>query len=354
MSLINDALKKAQLERDNPPPAPVPMPGATAMARPGNPAKTPVFKAARWLIGGVIALSLIGTVVGFLIVTLDKPDPQPKAEPPREVDVPFAPVPLPADPAPDTPTKSRSAPSTSGKAKPTVTPPRIAFTGTAEPGPRATGQRTAPSPQPATPSPQPAETPGSQATKSDRTPIATDPAPSKPESATATVATTRPATTTAPAEPPIPEIEIVEPGAGPDPATSATASGDRAPAAATGPDETARHNESVEPTRTAAPARATAQPVLTGRPTPPPEAAPPPAGNVDIPPDPATLQFLRQARITGIMAAGNRGRVLMNNAVYRVGSVVWPTTNLRISQIFEHEVHFVDESGAQYRKQFQR
>jgi len=87
MSLINDALKKAQRERDNPPPAPVPMPGATAMARPGNPAKTPVFKAARWLIGGVIALSLIGTVIGFLIVTLDKPDPQPKAEPPRVVAV---------------------------------------------------------------------------------------------------------------------------------------------------------------------------------------------------------------------------------------------------------------------------
>ncbi len=97
-----------------------------------------------------------------------------------------------------------------------------------------------------------------------------------------------------------------------------------------------------------------AQPVLTGERQPQPEEVPLPEANIEVPPNPLVLDFLEKSRITGVKVSGSRSRLLMNNQVFKLGSVVDPKLSLRVSNILENEVHFVDESGAEYRKQFRR
>lgn len=97
------------------------------------------------------------------------------------------------------------------------------------------------------------------------------------------------------------------------------------------------------------------QPVKVGKaedekPEPPPPAEPIPGAE----PNPNVLAFLESSRITGIKVAGKQSRLLMNNHVFKTNSIVQPETKLRITEIKSNEILFVDESGIQYRKQFQR
>ncbi len=84
-----------------------------------------------------------------------------------------------------------------------------------------------------------------------------------------------------------------------------------------------------------------------------PEEAPLPQPNLASQSDPAVIAFLEASRITGVRVAGSDSRVLMNNQVYRLGSLVHNNPRIRISQILTQEIRFIDESGAEYRKQFQ-
>lgn len=70
--------------------------------------------------------------------------------------------------------------------------------------------------------------------------------------------------------------------------------------------------------------------------------------------DPQVMQFLEESRITGIRAAGTSSRVIMNGETYKLGSIVESSSQLRITSILENEIHFIDASGAQYRKRFRR
>jgi hypothetical protein len=82
--------------------------------------------------------------------------------------------------------------------------------------------------------------------------------------------------------------------------------------------------------------------------------SPPPALNLTAEPSAEVVAFLEACTITGVRAAGRSSRLLMNNQVYKIGSIVEPTTRLRITNILDDEIHFIDESGALYRKQFRR
>jgi hypothetical protein len=70
--------------------------------------------------------------------------------------------------------------------------------------------------------------------------------------------------------------------------------------------------------------------------------------------DPAIIAFLEASHIGGVKVAGKQSRVLMNNQVFFIGSVVDPQSRLRIKAITNSEIEFVDESGLEYRKRFQR
>ncbi|WOO42052.1 hypothetical protein [Rubellicoccus peritrichatus] len=112
---------------------------------------------------------------------------------------------------------------------------------------------------------------------------------------------------------------------------------------------------SPEPAATSKPPQVSQQPVKIGKaedekPEPPPPDEPIPGAE----PDPKVLAFLESSRITGIKVAGKQSRVLMNNQVFKTDSIVQPETKLRITEIQPNEILFVDESGIQYRKQFQR
>ena len=69
-------------------------------------------------------------------------------------------------------------------------------------------------------------------------------------------------------------------------------------------------------------------------------------------PDATIIDFLEASRVTGVRVSGDRSKVVMNNRVYRLNSIVDMRTNLKIVKILNDEIVLVDESGIQYRKQF--
>lgn len=124
MSLINDALKKAQRQRgDHPSPSAAPLPGGTAASSPRGAAPSgPQF----WLLGAGALLGL-GLALGAVFLLRDDP----------------------AVPAAATPAASTAAPSAPGTpATETITPPTVS----AETGPAAAATTAAP---PATPPGEP-------------------------------------------------------------------------------------------------------------------------------------------------------------------------------------------------------
>jgi hypothetical protein len=97
--------------------------------------------------------------------------------------------------------------------------------------------------------------------------------------------------------------------------------------------------------------------VVNVEPTPPavqaaPSAPPPP------PPDPVAekrsriLAFIDNAHIAGVRMAGGDSKVLMNEHVYRVNSVVSAELGLRLASVGADTLTFVDENGAVYTKTF--
>ena len=69
-------------------------------------------------------------------------------------------------------------------------------------------------------------------------------------------------------------------------------------------------------------------------------------------PDATIIDFLEASRVTGVRVSGDRSKVVLNNRVYRLNSIVDMRTNLKIVNILNDEIVLVDESGIQYRKQF--
>lgn len=279
MSLINNALKKAQREREGnrPDRSKLPVTGP----RPGNPASTTSFKIMRWSVACILLFSGLGAAITFLITLLQKGDPVVQ-EPPREVAVTILTTPRPKPEHAESPLTVSPPPSTA--------PANTVF---------------AEEPTPAPPHTPAVEEilPAAQATQ-----VASVPA-EIPESA--------------------PEITVAT-----TPSQAPVQSGSPSPV-----EESSSSVPADTPTETAATLRTISeQPVVL-------------VGSSSEP-NPAIIRFLEEAKVTGIKVAGVHSRVLMNNQVFRIGSIVEPTTRLTITDILENEIHFTDESGLQYRKQF--
>jgi hypothetical protein len=66
--------------------------------------------------------------------------------------------------------------------------------------------------------------------------------------------------------------------------------------------------------------------------------------------DPRILAFLDAARINGIRSVADDAKLLMNNKVFRAGSIVDRDLGLKLVQILPNELVFEDAHGIQYRK----
>jgi cytoskeletal protein RodZ len=186
-----------------------------------------------------------------------------------------------------------------------------------------------------------------------------------------------PAATT-PAEAPSPIVQFVLPDESPAPSMSATNAQTPAPAPAVAstPAEEVRREPAPEPrdvpaqrpapiTPTApspAPAVGEAAPAMTSNVAPAvarveilPEAEPvstsPPALD-SAAPDPAVLAYLESARITGVRASPTDPKVLMNNRVFRLNEMVDGALQLRVTDIDARQLEFTDARGFVYTKSF--
>jgi len=264
MSLINDALKKAQRDRTGGPAPEVPVPGGGP--RPTESYRTPRSTSTYLLLGGG---ALIGLVVAIVTVFILRP-----ASPEKSATAPVAAhsEPVPAKPAPE---------------------------------------------MPSAPKAEPASTPAAPV-------VATSPAPSP-----VVVASSEPAASKRTVEPLA--LNITTPAASA-PTTSSTAT----PPAAQG-----------EPARVAPAVAAPTTPAVATAPAAPP--APPP--------DPRVLQkqladLVEGFRVTGIRAAGNDGRVLMNDRVFRVGDIVDRKHGVTLTGVTANSLTFADSNGQTYTRNF--
>ncbi|QYY36549.1 hypothetical protein [Ruficoccus sp. ZRK36] len=319
MSLINDALKKAQRDRESAGqgekrPAPVGI-----GPRPGNPAATRSFRWTRRIVALTLVIAGTTSTVIFLLTLID-PEPVPEAPLPSEVAVHIK---L-ADPRTEQAADKGSVPTQAERpsvAATETTPDAAAAEGTETaiafkipedapteaPAPPAAEQAPAPTPPAETSAPDTAvavnEAADSVSPSSDKTPPAS-PAPAAQPQPTATTPVT----------------------AAPQPVSE-----EPAPIAFAMPDQPVSVAGTADVEEEAAQTEADEQ---TG--------------------DPAIVAFLNASRITGVKVAGKQSRVLMNNQVFFIGSVVDPQSRLRIKAIKNNEIEFVDESGLEYRKRFQR
>ena len=92
----------------------------------------------------------------------------------------------------------------------------------------------------------------------------------------------------------------------------------------------------------------------------PAEAAEPAASSAPIAIEPSSPpkqdervhQFLDTLRVTGIRAAGNESKVLMNDRVYRVNDIVERALGVKLTKVSSDHLTFTDQNGATYEKYF--
>ncbi|MEO0794247.1 MAG: hypothetical protein AAFX93_03740 [Verrucomicrobiota bacterium] len=368
MSLINDALKKAQREREQ---GTVPgrqsLPSmAGAQAKRGNPAQKTSFKFMQAFMAGALVVAVLAGAVGLLITILNKPAEVPP-ERPTEVAVTIKPTQeqldaSKANPPPSTTERPSSAAErlatnvTPAQPVPTPTPPAAQTPPTPEPQPAPVVAQAAP-----IPAPKPAPTVSTSTVQAPPVVEAAEPivatkalepvAPTTP-SATSTGPASEPATPVSAASTstaPPPSQTVTTPDPEPTPIASAPTPD---PKPVTIPPPIASIN--AEPGATPKPSpslpQMPSQPVSSGN----TDDASPVTPAADAAPNPNIIAFLEASRITGIKVAGSKSRVLMNNQVFKVGSIVEANSQLKITAIETNEIQFVDESGIEYRKQFQR
>jgi hypothetical protein len=89
------------------------------------------------------------------------------------------------------------------------------------------------------------------------------------------------------------------------------------------------------------------EPAMAPSTTPPPSLA-------DAPPkvDEGIYQYVDALRVTGVKAAGNDSRVLMNDRVYRVNDIVERNLGVRLIKVETNTLTFSDANGAIYVKNF--
>ena len=310
MSLINQALKKAQRERVQPSQTEE-SPKDYMAARPGNPAQSPHFQIVKYVVGALLLIAGMGTAITFMVFLIKK-EPAPVAqEPPvTEVEVTYQTKPAP------------------------------------RPDPEPVPQQTQPIAQTIVPEPAPGLPAPAQQQQSNiaPNPVAAQPPPTNTISKPANVAPPTPAT----AEP----VAVAQPAK--QPAASPAATVTPPPSTTEQPAATSEKPALVIPDN---PKDLIPEPVsqpvsvASKKPAKPKaEKAVKPAKAAE--PNPYVIAFLEASRITGVRIAGSQSKVLMNNRVFRKNAIVEPKTKLRITKILKNEIQFVDESGLRYTKQF--
>lgn len=339
MSLINDALKRAQQEREKSlprrgllqqgQPEDTAAPAPAAPVRSGLPVLTLVFGL---IIGGSALAAAVAFGV-FLWVQLDDRKTPPADE--RSPAITETRVNLdPADPASSAPAASPSSPSL-------VAQSNQAAVDRATGGTSPAASTTAPAPPPK--ATRAATTPG----KEPKT-VPTEPLPAEdltPQRTTEVAAiSTRSAPTPAPNEADPDEIEAlrqelealrtelaaVKTNPAPDPSATQRAGGD-------------------QPSPIRSPSTTDPPPAPRQSETAPPPA--PAAAN----PNPEVQDYVSRASITGIRLSGASPKVVLNNRVYRLGELVLdsnPGLLIRIVDIQRTTLTFEDEHGFRYTKRF--
>ena len=301
MSLINDALKKAQKLQTQQPedPAPAPMPAAQFAVRTARQPGTGMsFE--RMLLAVVTLVAVIVGMTAVAVLLLRREGNTIIAGPPR--------------PGPSAPAVRQAR----SQATPTV------------------------------PAGQPAVPPAASAAA---TPAIT--APAAAPSPVSTAVSGAPVLSPAAAEP-VPQPTITLRGANPPPVVAAVSQ--PAPAAAAAVFQpvpaSGAHVISIDlagPTVPAFAAPTEAMPsaaVHPGRPAAAPSQPGVPVRNAEI------LKFLENARVAGVRVAGDDSRVLMNDHVYRVNDVVSADLGLRLTGVGTTALAFVNENGLVYTKNF--
>jgi hypothetical protein len=286
MSLINDALKKAQ-KLQSPQPASTPSP-APADARPGQmraaPRRPQPVGFERMLVGlAALAVLLVAVAIGTVLLLRKGETPVVATAPHRAVPAQTAP----ARPAGSPSVKAATAP------VPTPSPSAAAVAPEENPPPAAV---TAFQPPPAVSEPAPT--------------VALSPPP----------------------------IVTSSPSANPAPAGAAAAPlPDSAPPASSAPPSV-----SVDVSQTPAPVTVEGpppapRPVVSRQPAPPRQ-------------DSKILVFIDKLKVLGIRAAGTDSKVLMSGRVYRLNDIVDYELGLRLTGVGTTTLTFLDENGAVYTK----
>jgi hypothetical protein len=68
--------------------------------------------------------------------------------------------------------------------------------------------------------------------------------------------------------------------------------------------------------------------------------------------EPRAINFIESLHVAGIRASSSDAQVLMNDRVYRIGSVVEADMGLKLTGITTHSLTFEDEHGASYTRTF--
>ncbi len=109
----------------------------------------------------------------------------------------------------------------------------------------------------------------------------------------------------------------------------------------------------ISPTPIPQPTIVTPRPVAQTQPRPPPVARPQPSAPPAAPAqNPVVLEFIEKMVIQGVRLSGTgtNSKVLMDNKVYRLNSFVNHDLKLRIISVNKERIIFVDYAGVQYAK----
>jgi hypothetical protein len=90
-------------------------------------------------------------------------------------------------------------------------------------------------------------------------------------------------------------------------------------------------------------------------PSSPPAASEPPVSEPAKPAaklEPRAIQFIENIKVAGIMARPTDSKVLMNDRVYRIGSLVEAEMGLTLVGITSNSLTFEDANGGRYTRTF--
>jgi len=94
----------------------------------------------------------------------------------------------------------------------------------------------------------------------------------------------------------------------------------------------------------------TPAPIVVAEPVPPKPEPVKPAAPLKL--EPRAINFIESLRVAGIRASATDSKVLMNDRVYRIGSIIEHEMGIKLTGITANSLTFEDERGASYTRTF--